>query len=117
MSQERVGVATQLRAEGEERICACWCLLLAAGEIVIPAEAYRDAERISGAGDARAAGDLSPRRTRKTAISIAFYRSMQAYRESIGGDQDVLVLKPDNESSVPAESGRIHRRLSGELLR
>ena len=27
----------------------------------------------------------------------AFYRSMQAYRESIGSDQDMLVLQPDSE--------------------
>jgi len=27
----------------------------------------------------------------------AFYRSMQAYREAIGRDQDILVLKPDSD--------------------
>ena len=38
-----------------------------------------------------------PQPTRRTAIFYAFYRSMSAYRESIGGTQDVLVLQPDSE--------------------
>jgi membrane protease subunit HflC len=95
MRQERVGVATQLRSEGEEE----YVRVRADAErqrTVILAEAYRDAERIRGAGDARAAEVYANAYGRDREF-YAFYRSMQAYREAIGGAQDVLVLQPDSE--------------------
>jgi membrane protease subunit HflC len=95
MRQERVRVATQLRAEGEEefeRIRAD----ADRQRTVILAEADRDSERIRGAGDARAA-EVYAAAYSKDRDFYAFYRSMQAYRESIGGAQDVLVLQPDSE--------------------
>jgi membrane protease subunit HflC len=84
-----------LRAEGEEefeRIRAD----ADRQRTVILAEAYRDAERIRGAGDARAA-EIYAKAYSADREFYAFYRSMLAYRESIGRDQDVLVLKPDSE--------------------
>ena len=95
MRQERVAVAAQLRAEGEEE----YVRIRADAErqrTVILAEAYRDAERIRGAGDARAAETYAAA-FGKDREFYAFYRSMQAYRQSIGSDQDVLVLRPDSE--------------------
>jgi membrane protease subunit HflC len=95
MRQERMAVASQLRAEGEEE----YARVRADADrqrTVILAEAYRDAERIRGAGDARAA-ELYAAAFGRDHDFYAFYRSMQAYRESIGGDQDVLVLQPDSE--------------------
>jgi len=95
MRQERQAVATQWRAEGEEefeRVRAD----ADRQRTVILAEAYRDAERIRGAGDARAA-EVYAQAYSKDRDFYAFYRSMQAYRESIGKDQDVLVLQPDSE--------------------
>jgi modulator of FtsH protease HflC len=95
MRQERSAVATQWRAEGEEeyeRVRAD----ADRQRTVILAEAYRDAERIRGAGDARAA-EIYANAYSKDRDFYAFYRSMQAYREAIGKDQDVLVLKPDSE--------------------
>ena len=95
MRQERMRVATQWRAEGEEE----YVRIRSDAErqrTVILAEAYRDAERIRGAGDARAAETYAAAYSRDRDF-YAFYRSMQAYRESIGSDQDVLVLKPDSE--------------------
>jgi membrane protease subunit HflC len=95
MRQERSRVATQWRAEGEEeyeRIRAD----ADRQRTVILAEAYRDAERIRGAGDARAA-EIYAAAYSNDRDFYAFYRSMQAYRESIGRDQDVLVLQPDSE--------------------
>ena len=104
MSQERVGVATQLRAEGEEE----YVRVRADADrqrTVILAEAYRDAERIRGAGDARAA-EIYAAAYCQDRDFYAFYRSMQAYRESIGSDQDVLVLQARQRVlQVPAESG------------
>jgi modulator of FtsH protease HflC len=95
MRQERQRVATQLRAEGDEQFER----IRADAErqrTVILSEAYRDAERIRGAGDARAA-EIYAQAYSKDRDFYAFYRSMQAYRESIGRDQDVLVLKPDSD--------------------
>jgi membrane protease subunit HflC len=95
MRQERSRVATQWRAEGEEeyeRIRAD----ADRQRTVILAEAYRDAERIRGAGDARAA-EIYAEAYSEDREFYEFYRSMQAYRESIGGEQDVLVLRPDSE--------------------
>jgi len=95
MRQERQAVATQWRAEGEEE----YARVRADADrqrTVILAEAYRDAERIRGAGDARAAEIYADAYSRDREF-YAFYRSMQAYRESIGRDQDVLVLQPDSE--------------------
>jgi modulator of FtsH protease HflC len=95
MRQERQRVATQLRAEGEEqseRIRAD----AERQRTVILSEAYRDAERIRGAGDARKT-EIYALAYSKDRDFYAFYRSMQAYREAIGRDQDILVLKPDSD--------------------
>jgi membrane protease subunit HflC len=95
MQQERQRVATQLRSEGDEQSLR----IRSDAErqrTVILAEAYRDSERIRGAGDARAA-EIYAAAYSKDRDFYAFYRSMQAYRESIGRDQDVLVLKPDSD--------------------
>ena len=95
MQQERGRVAAQLRAEGEEeaeRIRA----EADRERTVILAEAYRDAERLRGQGDARAAEVYANAYTQDPAF-YSFYRSMAAYRQSIGGQQDVLVLSPDSE--------------------
>jgi modulator of FtsH protease HflC len=95
MRQERQRVATQLRAEGDEQFER----IRADAErqrTVILSEAYRDAERIRGAGDARASEIYAAAYSRDLDF-YGFYRSMLAYRESIGRDTDVLVLKPDSD--------------------
>jgi len=95
MRQERSRVAAQLRAEGEEeseRIRAA----ADRQRTVIEAEAYRDAERIRGEGDGNAAGIYAQAYSQDRDF-YAFYRSMTAYREAIGGSQDVLVLQPDSD--------------------
>jgi membrane protease subunit HflC len=63
---------------------------------VILAEAERDGQKARGAGDAKA--------TETYAIAYgedeefyAFYRSLQAYANSFGGQQDVLVLDPGSD--------------------
>jgi membrane protease subunit HflC len=95
MRQERSRVATQLRAEGEEQYAS----MVADADrqrTVILSEAYRDAEKIRGAGDARAA-EIYAQAYSQDQDFYSFYRSMQAYREAIGRDQDVLVLEPDSD--------------------
>lgn len=95
MRQDFDRQAKRLRAEGEEN-----------GEKLraeadrqrteILAAAYREAEIIRGEGDAQAA-DTYARAYSRNPEFYAFYRSMQAYRESIGTDNDVLVISPDSE--------------------
>jgi len=95
MRQERQRVAAQLRAEGDEeseRIQAD----AERQRSVILAEAYREAERIRGDGDARAT-EIYARAYSKDPEFYRFYRSMLAYRESIGGEGDILVLEPDSD--------------------
>jgi membrane protease subunit HflC len=95
MQQERARVAAQLRAEGSEdseRIRAD----ADRQRTIILAEAYRDAEIMRGEGDARAAETYANAYNENPEF-YAFYRSMQAYRESIGREQDVLVLSPDSD--------------------
>lgn len=65
-------------------------------QTVILSNARRDAETIRGEGDAMAA-EIYANAYSEDRDFYAFYRSMQAYRESIGGAQDVLVLQPDSE--------------------
>ena len=95
MQQERARVAAQLRAEGSEdseRIRAD----ADRQRTVILAEAYRDAEIMRGEGDAGAAEIYASAYTQNPQF-YSFYRSMEAYRQSIGGQQDVLVLSPDSD--------------------
>ncbi len=95
MQQERARVASQLRAEGSEDAE----LIRADADrqrTVILAEAYRDAEVMRGEGDARAAETYANAYSGNPEF-YAFYRSMEAYRKSIGREQDVLVLSPDSE--------------------
>lgn len=95
MQQERFRVASQLRAEGSEdaeRIRAD----ADRQRTIILAEAYRDAEIMRGEGDARAAQTYAEAYTQDPEF-YAFYRSMAAYRESIGREQDILVLSPSSD--------------------
>jgi modulator of FtsH protease HflC len=95
MREERQRTAAQLRAEGNEESET----IKADADrqrTVILAEAYRDAEMIRGEGDARAA-EIYAQAFNQDRDFYSFYRSMRAYRDSVGGDQDVLVLKPDSD--------------------
>jgi modulator of FtsH protease HflC len=58
--------------------------------------AYRDAEIIRGEGDAKAA-DIYARAYQRNAEFYSFHRSLQAYRESLGTQNDVLVISPDSD--------------------
>jgi modulator of FtsH protease HflC len=95
MREERQRTAAQLRAEGEEeaerkRAEADYLAT------VIRSEARRDAEIVRGDGDAQAAAIYADAYSQDSDF-YAFYRSMVAYRQAIGGSNDVLVLQPDSE--------------------
>ncbi len=95
MRQERGRVASQLRAEGaeaSERIRAD----ADRQRTVILANARRDAERTRGEGDALSA-EIYANAYERDAEFYAFYRSMRAYRDSVGRDGDILLLEPDSD--------------------
>jgi membrane protease subunit HflC len=63
---------------------------------IIIAEAYRDAQRIKGEGDAKAAA-IYAAAYGKNPEFYAFYRSMEAYRESFKNKSDLMVLDPSSD--------------------
>jgi len=95
MRQDFDRQAKRLRAEGEE---SAEKLRSEADRqrIEIIAEANRESEIIRGEGDAKSA-EIYARAYNRNAEFYSFYRSLQAYRESIGTDNDVLVISPDSE--------------------
>ena len=63
---------------------------------VILAEAYRDAEIVRGDGDAKATAIYATAFNRNPEF-YAFYRSLEAYKTSLGSERHVLVLGPDSD--------------------
>ena len=95
MRQDFDRQAKQLRAEGDENAEK----LRAEADrqkTEIQANAYRESEMIKGEGDARSA-EIYARAYTRNAEFYSFYRSLQAYRNSLGREGDVLVVSPDSE--------------------
>ncbi|MBU3693592.1 MAG: protease modulator HflC [Rhodocyclaceae bacterium] len=95
MEAERKRVANELRSTGaaeSERIRAD----ADRQREVILAEAYRDAQRTKGLGDARAT-DIYGRAYSADGEFYAFYRSLEAYRSSFKDRSDMLVLDPGSD--------------------
>ena len=63
---------------------------------MIIANAYKEAQRIKGEGDAKAAG-VYAQAFGEDPEFYAFYRSLEAYRSSFKNRSDVLVLEPNSE--------------------
>jgi membrane protease subunit HflC len=95
MRAERERIAKELRAQGQE--AGKGIRAVAERErTVILAEAQRDAETTRGEGDARAT-EIYANAYGRNEEFYEFYRSMNAYRSALAGQQDVLVLEPDSE--------------------
>jgi len=92
MEAERKQVANQLRSTGAAEAETIKADADKQKEVII-AEAYRDAQRIKGEGDAKASAIYAAAYGRNPEF-YAFYRSMQAYRESFKSKSDVMVLDP-----------------------
>ena len=95
MEAERKRVANELRSTGaaeSERIRA----EADKQREVIIAQAYREAQRVKGEGDARSTA-IYARAYEQNAEFYAFYRSLEAYKASFRGRNDVLVLEPNSE--------------------
>lgn len=95
MQAERKRIANQQRSTGAaeaERIRAD----ADRQREVILAEAYRDAQSTKGEGDARASAIYAQAFSQDPEF-FAFYRSLEAYRSSLRGKGDLLLLEPNSE--------------------
>jgi len=95
MEAERSRVAKDLRskgAEAAERIRAD----ADRQRTIIVAGAFREAEQLRGNGDAKAA-EIYAQAYNKNPEFYAFYRSLNAYKETFKGKNDLLVLEPDSD--------------------
>jgi len=95
MASERKQVANQLRATGGaegEKVRAD----ADRQREVIVAEAYRDAQKVKGEGDAKASALFADAFGRDAQFA-QFYRSLEAYRASFRNKTDVMVVDPSSE--------------------
>lgn len=95
MEAERKRVANELRSTGSAEAEKIRADADKQREVII-AEAYRDAQRTKGEGDGRAAAIYSEAFGRNPEF-YAFYRSMEAYKQSFSNKNDVMVLQPNSE--------------------
>jgi membrane protease subunit HflC len=94
MDAERKRVANELRASGAaegEKIKAD----ADKQREVILAQAYRDAQKTKGEGDARAAALYAAAFGRNPEF-YSFYRSLEAYKQSFKNKTDVMVVDPSS---------------------
>ena len=95
MESERKRVANELRSTGAaegEKIRAD----ADRQREVIVAEAYRDAQKVKGDGDARASALFADAFGRDPQFA-QFYRSLEAYRASFRSKSDVMVVDPGGD--------------------
>jgi membrane protease subunit HflC len=95
MRAERTRVASDLRARGAEEAEKLRANADREAQVTI-ATAYGEGQRTRGEGDAKAA-EIYARAYGQDPEFYRFYRSLRAYRETMRGRQDVLVLEPDSE--------------------
>ncbi len=95
MDAERKSVANQLRSEGSASAERIRAEADKEREVII-ANAYKDAQRIKGEGDAKAAAAYAQAYGQNPEF-YAFYRSLEAYRSSFKNKSDLLVLEPNSE--------------------
>jgi membrane protease subunit HflC len=95
MAAERARIAAERRAEGRESAEGKRAAADRERTIIL-ADAYRDGQIIRGEGDAQAA-EIYANAYNKDPEFYAFYRSIDAYRKSMGHEGDLLVLDPDND--------------------
>jgi membrane protease subunit HflC len=63
---------------------------------VILAEAYRDAQRVRGEGDGKSAGIYALAFNQNPEF-YSFYRSMEAYRSTFRGRNDLMLIEPNSD--------------------
>lgn len=95
METERKRVANELRSQGAAEAEKIKADADKQREVIV-AEAYRDAQKMKGEGDAKAAAIYGQAMGRNPEF-YAFYRSMEAYRASFKGKSDIIVVEPNSE--------------------
>lgn len=95
MKSERQQVANELRSTGGAEGEKIRADADRQREVLI-AEAYRDAQKIKGEGDARASA-LYAESFGRDAQFAQFYRNLDAYKASFNKKSDVMVLDPSSE--------------------
>ncbi|MDC0876697.1 protease modulator HflC [Methylophilaceae bacterium] len=95
MDAERKSVANQLRSEGfaeSEKIRAD----AEKQRDIIITGAYKDAQKIKGQGDAKASRIYADAFSKNKEF-YDFYRSLEAYRKSFSGKEDIMVLDASSD--------------------
>jgi membrane protease subunit HflC len=95
MESERKQVANELRSQGAAEGEKIRADADRQREVII-AEAYRDAQKIKGEGDAKASALYADAFGRDPQFA-RFYRSLEAYRASFRNKTDVMVVDPQSE--------------------
>ena len=95
MREERARIAAERRAEGME-ISEQKKSTADKERTIILADANKDSQIIRGEGDASAA-DIYSTAYNQDPEFYAFYRSIDAYRNSLGRSGDLMVIDPNNE--------------------
>ena len=95
MEAERKRVANELRSEGSAEAEKIRADADRQREVIV-AEAYRDAQKAKGEGDAKATSIYAQAFSPNPEF-YAFYRSLEAYRGSFRSKTDILVVEPNSE--------------------
>ncbi len=95
MREERARVAAELRSQGRREAVVKKSEADLERTIIL-ADAYRDGQLLRGEGDAIAAEIYASAYTKDPEF-YAFYRSIDAYKKSVGKSGDILILDPNNE--------------------
>ena len=94
MDAERKRVANELRATGNAESEKIRADADRQREVIL-ANAYRDAQKIKGDGDAKASAMYAAAFGRNAEF-YAFYRSMEAYKQSFKSKSDIMVIDPSS---------------------
>jgi len=95
MEAERKRVANELRSQGGAEAEKIKADADKQREVII-AEAYREAQKVKGEGDARASA-IYAQAFGQNPEFFAFYRSLDAYRNTFKNKSDVIVVEPNSE--------------------
>ena len=95
MESERKRAASELRSTGSAEAEKIRADAEKQREVIL-AEAYRDAQKIKGEGDAKAA-TIYAQAFQQNPEFYSFYRSMEAYKSSFRSKSDIMVVEPNSD--------------------
>tara|TARA_R110002096_G_scaffold421710_3_gene627684 strand:+ start:4880 stop:5749 length:870 start_codon:yes stop_codon:yes gene_type:complete len=95
MESERERVAREFRSRGKEAAERIRAEADKQSEVIL-ANAYKESQQLKGRGDAVAAETYAEAYNKNTEF-FAFYRSLGAYRKSMGSGNDLIVLEPKSD--------------------